>query len=53
MYFETSKTWPEAPRMSHGAACIQGLGVGMLVLLMVYPAPLEAMAARVALSVCA
>ena len=53
MYFEKSKTWPEAPSMGHGAAYIQGLGVFMLVLLMVYPGPLETMASRIALTVCA
>jgi NADH-quinone oxidoreductase subunit N len=53
MYFETSPTWPEAPRMSYTAACLQALGVGMLVCLMAYPAPLENMAQRIALCVCA
>jgi NADH-quinone oxidoreductase subunit N len=53
MYFEKSKTWPEAPYMEYGAAYIQGLGLVFLVLLMVYPAPLETMASRIALTVCA
>lgn len=53
MYFETSSTWPVAPRMSYITAYIQSIGLGILVLLMVYPAPLETMATRVALSVCA
>ena len=39
--------------MSYITAYIQAIGLGMLVLLMAYPAPLETMATKVALSVCA
>jgi NADH-quinone oxidoreductase subunit N len=52
MYFETSTTWPEAPRMSSMASTIQAVGTLLLVGLMLYPTPLEALARSVALSIC-
>lgn len=52
MYFETSPTWPEAPRVSAIGGIVQALGVGVLVGLMAYPGPLDTMAQRVALALC-
>jgi len=53
MYFETSSTWPEAPRMNYVSACIQACSIIVLVCLMMYPSPIESVAQRLALCVCA